>query len=339
MFKRFRVRPGASPVGAQACCLAGLVLLLLWTPAAQAQSCWLRDAVSPAPSTAYLLCEQGRIWATVDGGATWSARNTGAPERLRAITFLDAQRGFAIGNRGVLLATADGGRTWQPRPSGGTQHLLDITFAGDSGWIAGYSGLILHSTDAGRTWTKQTTGTTQALENIFFLDQDHGWTVGWAGTILRTTDGGKTWTQSKSDAARWSMTGVYFRDAKNGWAVGFAGQILRSRDGGLTWEPQTSPVKGTLNAVAFDSSNRGWITYDDGFLLSEDGGENWKPVKTAGRFFLGKLIAVDNSLWTIGQSVALKQTGTEWKKIDSLVPNRTAPDSTSKNPPAAPPTQ
>ena len=256
-------------------------------------------------------------------GATWTKNETGAKERLRAMAFLDANRGFVIGDHGLLLATEDGGKKWQARPLETKEHLMDVTFVGESGWISGFQGVLLHSADGGRTWTKQKTGTTQTLETVFFLDQDHGWTVGWAGTILLTTDGGKTWKQVRSDAATWSLTSVQFRDPQNGWMVGFAGQILRSHDGGLTWQAQASPIKSWLTSVLFDSSNRGWITYDDGFLVSEDGGESWKNVPLEGQYFLSRLLKVDQSLWVIGQSVALKQSGgLKWTKIDSLVPNR-----------------
>lgn len=306
--------------------LAGLlwisVLPLLGDGAADG-SCWMRDAAAPTQSVVYTVCEQGAVWSTADGGATWTKRETGATERLRAMAFLDANRGFVTGDHGLLLSTGDGGKKWQVLPLETKEHLMDVTFVGESGWISGFQGVLLHSTDGGRTWTKQNTGTTQTLETIFFLDQDHGWTVGWAGTILLTTDGGKTWKHVQSDAATWSLTSVQFRDPQNGWMVGFAGQILRSRDGGLTWQIQESPVQGWLTSVLFDSSNRGWITYDDGFLVSEDGGGSWKAVPIEGQYFLSKLLKVDKSLWVIGQSVVLKQTGgLKWAKIESLVPNR-----------------
>ena len=81
------------------------------------QSCaWLRDAAAPGNGVVYTLCEQGGLWATVDGGATWNKRDTAAPERARAMAFLDANRGFVIGDRGMLLSTADGGKKWQPVP-------------------------------------------------------------------------------------------------------------------------------------------------------------------------------------------------------------------------------
>jgi photosystem II stability/assembly factor-like uncharacterized protein len=90
-------------------------------------------------------------------------------------------------------------------------------------------------------------------------------------------------------------------------------------------------VKGSLNSISFDSSKRGWITYDDGFLVSEDNGETWKPVSSGGRYFLGKLMPIGKSMWAVGQSVVLKQggNGKEWMKINSLVANSPATESPS----------
>jgi photosystem II stability/assembly factor-like uncharacterized protein len=157
---------------------------------------------------------------------------------------------------------------------------------------------------------------------MFFLDAERGWAVGWAGTILRTANGGQTWEQIRSPAATWSVSSVYFRDAKDGWAVGFAGQILRSRDGGATWEAQTSPVTSWLNCVLFDASNRGWIAVDNGFLVSEDGGETWRSLPVDNRAFLSKLIRVKDAIWAFGQFQAFKQADAKvaWQKIEKLVP-------------------
>jgi photosystem II stability/assembly factor-like uncharacterized protein len=291
--------------------------------AAAQESCWLRDGVSPAPSLVYLLCEQGGLMVTTDGGTTWSSRDTGTKGHMRNIEFFDANNGFAVGDDGLLVATTDGGKTWAPRKTSATDNLTAIQFVGQSGWVTGYDGVVLHSADGGATWSPQNTGTKESLENLFFLDADHGWVVGWAGSILRTTDGGKTWQPVKTDAAQWSLTSVYFRDANNGWIVGFSGQILRSRDGGVTWTAQASPVKSSLASILFDSSNRGWIAADESLLTSEDG-ETWKTVSGVDdQLFLCQLISVNGKPWAIGQLGVLRQTGqsAEWKKIESLVPD------------------
>ncbi len=302
--------------------VAGMAALPLMAQNQQDRSCWLRDAAVPGNSTVYALCEQGAYWATADGGKTWVKRDTGATEKLRAMAFMDARRGFVVGDRGLMLATEDGGRKWEVRKLNATPHLMDISFFGELGWIVGYQGLILHTHDGGRTWDKQVSNTNQTLETVYFVDKDHGWVVGWAGTILRTVDGGQKWEVVKCDAAQWSLTSVLFKDAQNGWLVGFNGQIMRSKDGGAIWEPQSSPVKSWLTNIAVDKDNRLWITYDDGFLVSENG-ETWKAIPAGGRFFLGRLQRVNGELWAIGQSTILKQDGLKWERISSLAPGGT----------------
>src|SRR5664279_1151534 len=103
-------------------CFIGLLILPLLLSAQEKKPCWLRDAMSPAPATAYLLCEQGGLWATTDTGATWSPLTTGSTEKHRAFTWLDSKRAIAVGNGGMILATADAGKTWQPRESGVKDH-------------------------------------------------------------------------------------------------------------------------------------------------------------------------------------------------------------------------
>ncbi len=297
------------------------------------KSCWLNDAAAPAPSTVYLMCEQGTLFVTTDGGASFVSVETGASNRQLAMAFSDANHGLIIGDGGMVLATEDGAKTWKPANSGAKEHLRSIFSIGNSTWITGFGGVILHSADGGRTWERQKSGTTQTLEGVYFLDPDHGWTVGWAGTILRTSDGGKKWEEIKSEAASYSLSSVYFRDLKDGWALGFSGQLLRTADGGTTWKVLTpcgappanakpgecGPMKAWLTSLAFDRAKRGWIAADDQFLLSEDGGEKWKSVDYPGELYMRKFLPVGDSLWAVGQLGVLKQAGTEWKLIDNLV--------------------
>ncbi len=67
-------------------------------------SCWLRDAAAPTPAIIYTLCQQGELWLSNDGGKTWTMRDTGAKGRLRALDFLDVNRGIAVGDDGSCCA-------------------------------------------------------------------------------------------------------------------------------------------------------------------------------------------------------------------------------------------
>ena len=313
------------------------ILLFPLLVSAQGTGCWLRDATAPTPSTVYVLCEQGTVHVTTDGGTTWTARDTFAKSSLRTVESTDANHVLVAGDNGLILATEDGGKTWQPRTSNTTEHILSLSAVGSQVWGSGFSGVVINSADAGRTWKVQETGTRMTLQNIYFLDANRGWAVGWSGTILRTLDGGKKWEEVKTKESSWSLTSVYFRDANNGWAAGFGGQMLRSSDGGATWRKLDSAVKAELKDVEFDRSNRAWVTSDEQFLMSTDGGEKWTPVKPSKNFFLRKLFKVGDTLWAVGQLGVLKQgAGTDWTPIASLVP-AAAPRPVA--PAAAPPAQ
>jgi photosystem II stability/assembly factor-like uncharacterized protein len=308
-------------INASAGFCAALMLPFL-ASASDTQHCYLRDATSPAASSAYLLCEQGLVYGTTDGGATWTAHDTGASVTLHGISFFDANHGFVVGDTGTLLATEDGGKTWLARTTGTKEHLLSVFTIGNLAWTSGFDGALLHSTDGGRTWSKQNAGTSMALESIFFLDADHGWSVGWSGTILRTTDGGKTWQIVKTDAAQWSLAAVRFVDPKNGWAVGFSGQLLQSTDGGATWKAQKNPSQSWLTSIAPDRAKRVWIAADEHFLVSEDGGTNWQAIPVPGSFFVARVFQVGDSLWALAELGILKQTGPglQWKHDENFIP-------------------
>src|SRR6516164_5348563 len=164
--------------------LLGLAAVPLTIFAADERACNMRDAALPTNSITYVLCEQGLLLITNDEGATWAQRKMGNAPSLRAIAFLDVNRGLAVGDGGTILATDNAGRTWQPRVSGTTENLTDIQMVGEDGWIAGYDGVILHSADGGKTWSKQKSGVTLSLEALYFQDGENGWAAGFSGTVL-----------------------------------------------------------------------------------------------------------------------------------------------------------
>ena len=69
------------------------------------------------------------VFHTPDGGHTWASFSTGQPLPIRALTFLDVNRGWAVGALGTILATRDGGRTWTIQQQGGARTALLGIFA------------------------------------------------------------------------------------------------------------------------------------------------------------------------------------------------------------------
>ncbi len=61
---------------------------------------------------------------TEDGGKVWDAARTGVNTPLQKLTFVDAQRGWAVGDLGVIVATTDGGKTWNVQRNPGKRSAL-----------------------------------------------------------------------------------------------------------------------------------------------------------------------------------------------------------------------
>ncbi len=241
-------------------------------------------ALSPAPA-------EPRVWATEDGGASWTASqpvaldflgSTDFPPMLR---FADADHGWLLAQQGAagmhrypvyLLHTGDGGRTWET--------LIDP-----------YEGAGLQSCNK--------TG-------LFFLDA----TTGWATVdncpvttpeLWVTADGGLTWEAQPlaAPASRPTLFDDALCEAHSPQlltpAIGAVGVTCRlgldiayvyvTQDGGATWQPYLYPG-GSLDMlsprVGFALSRRIYQTLDGGAtwtakkVVTWDGQFSWVDERT-----------------------------------------------------------
>ena len=128
-----------------------------------------------------------KVYVTLNGGSDWT--NQPIPVSiggLNAVTFVDANTGWIVGDDGLILHTSDGGGSWIPQESEVTADLESVQFVGPTvGWITS-RGPILHTTDGGQAWTPQTAepGCT-GFRDLHFVDVDHGWAVGDNGVVCR----------------------------------------------------------------------------------------------------------------------------------------------------------
>src|SRR3954471_18361456 len=78
-------------------------------------------------------------------------------------------------------------------------HFVDA----NEGWAVGDDGVIWHTIDAGESWERQKTGVRGSLRSVCFLNPFTGWAVGReelpgggsAAIIMATTDGGLKWNR------------------------------------------------------------------------------------------------------------------------------------------------
>lgn len=176
----------------------------------------------------------GVVRVTTDGGATWSAKNSGLLSVLTAVKAVDATTVWATGTGGIILRSTDGGDTWTGQISGTTQDLRAIAAADrNRAWVVGGNSSagvapLLATSDGGLTWTQQN-GAPGWFNDVHFASPTTGWAVG-PGLLLGTTDGGATWTAQRSGTAR-ELHRVRFADPLTGW-IAAEGDLLGTTTGG-----------------------------------------------------------------------------------------------------------
>lgn len=241
----------------------------------------------------------------------WQTVELGTDAGFRDIFFLDASKGWMVGEvglaapGGIVARTRDGGLTWQYRtkviPTRRATHSIGMNavhFLDElNGVIAAESGTIMRTEDGGDTWQKvPPTGPIYASHrDIDFVDERNGWIVGRMG-VLRTEDGGASWERvdENLDMAGESLDML---DVLNGWMVGKFGLVLHTVDGGVTWEkiPALGNLEGLsgdekphLRSVHFIDEDHGWAAgswsempqfeqFHWGVIIhTRDGGETWQ---------------------------------------------------------------
>jgi photosystem II stability/assembly factor-like uncharacterized protein len=261
---------------------------------------------------------RGTVLKTTDGGQTWTPQNPGVAVTLRAVSFVDAQTGWAAGEQGALLHTDNGGDTWLRQTVATSAEFRALAFIdANTGWATGitvrgkdiidqeiWQAGIWHTTDGGTTWRAQTIENAAGILNrIDFSDARNGWAVGGAyddpsadrpqntGAVYHTSDGGTTWQRQFDTRTDFIFTGIDFIDPQKGWCVGFKGNsgvdggtIYATDDGGSTWHNQ-GPDR-VLWDVQFINASQGYATgcmygaaWGPPVLRTTDGGETWEEVR------------------------------------------------------------
>lgn len=220
---------------------------------------------------------------------------------LHAVTFVDPQTGWIVGQDGLILYTHNAGQEWHVQPSGVVENLSAIAFANaNQGWIVGSRGVILHTHDGGRHWLRQNLKCEHRLNSVAVIDEQTVCAVGTSSTICHTKNGGKTWQIIPYPKGA-SLSSLCFPDKKNGyalatwdthWMLAYCDEIcsalLATTNGGERWQrlsfTSVFPYNN-LTCLCFANQTKGWAgaidycTDDIAFLVTTDGGNSWSHTK------------------------------------------------------------
>jgi photosystem II stability/assembly factor-like uncharacterized protein len=194
------------------------------------------------------------IITTGNSGLTWSTVIDQAGAGLNALTFINADTGFAVGDRGTILTTVNGGTTWttvsSPLP---TQNFSAIKFLNvDTGYIVGGDSItrvILNTSNGGTTWNILRNEPGSLLTDIFFYHHN-GYIVGANSSFLTSTNGGQTWAYDTVSIFGPStyLTSVKFYNDSFGMIGAKQGYVFY-------WAKSSLPTVNTLSATVIDSTD------------------------------------------------------------------------------------
>ena len=212
---------------------------------------------------------------------------------LAGLFFLDADRGWAVGDRGVIWSTDDGGRHWRLADSPVNSRLESVHFVDpDHGWAVGgwihpythqSTAVVVRTETGGRRWQRVASPTLPGLKGVHFVDARRGWAVGHASPmygsgVFRSDDGGRSWTAIPSPQPLGWLCGT-FRDLEGGVLGGLNGATAVVARGEIQATQPPPPGWLPFRDVAC-SGSLGWLVGDGGIVLrTSDGGHSWeRPV-------------------------------------------------------------
>ncbi|MCF6185780.1 MAG: S8 family serine peptidase, partial [Bacteroidales bacterium] len=229
----------------------------------------------------------GGIFATTDGGTTWTEQTTATYDDPASfpniVYFWDANNGFCQGDPTSgyfeIYTTTDGGNTWVrtpqsniPAPLSGEYGYTDLydTY-GDIIWFGTNKGRVFKSTDRGLNWTVSTTGSTEVTTLGFHNDsigimtyvtynQTTGTITGFE--MRRSLDGGTTWNLVTPSGDYYKADMAVIKNAQGMLVSTGISQDLSqcgsaySLDEGDTWTMLDDSIQYTT--VKFYNNSTGW---------------------------------------------------------------------------------
>lgn len=234
--------------------------------------------------------DHGVVLLSDDDGRSWrQARSVPLDAQLNAVSFADAQQGWAVGHWGLVLHTADGGETWdvqrqvtqEDRPLFGV-HFFDA----QHGVAVGLWSLVLTTADGGRSWTPRTLaappGARKADLNLYGLfagPRGELYAASERGTLLRSADRGLSWSYIATGYRGSFWTGAGLSDGSV-LVAGLRGTVYRSPNGQNDWSRIDSGTSASIPALRAARGNGGdrvlAVAVDGTVLRSADGGASFQ---------------------------------------------------------------
>lgn len=289
-----------------------------WESVSLPEDLWVYD-LERAGGRTWICGSSGGIFRSDDAGASWRAMR-GTPfndhDRCRSMSFLDTERGWALGMNETLWATEDGGENWRqltaPLPPevddrwlGPRREVLIqvVRLTSEVGWVAGGSSRF-QTTDGGKTWHARPLTSEQEGLGLGLATTPSGQRVITVGMAHAAPD---TWVPALDEDAI-----VMGKDA----VVTLEGDTLRTHvSGQFVWAgPLRSAGTGVLTPLegVVQKSHETWLGWTGEHVVATfDAGRSWLTVGRLPQAPVQTLVFLKN-----GTALARTETGTLLRSPD-----------------------
>lgn len=225
-----------------------------------------------------------------------------APKSLMLDVVATGKRLIAVGDRGHILVSNDGKNWEQVEvPARAPLTAVSFPDA-DNGWAVGHDAVIVHTRDGGRTWILQNyqPQLEKPFLDVLFLDASKGFAVGAYGLFYKTEDGGTNWNEVTAPEVRGDELHLYsIAKLGNGdlFVSGEQGLLAVSSDGGGTWKKVASPYEATLFGIVPHGEKGALICglRGNAFVADDVRGGKWTQIVTDTKASLFGCAAIDEN--------------------------------------------
>jgi len=248
------------------------------------------QAVAHAGGRLVAVGGRGHILISDDQGVSWTQMPVPVSSDLTAVSFADAEYGWAVGHDGVVLATRDGGLHWEKQ--------MDGKEAGR---------LMAQSYNDQEARQYEADGADKPFLDVWFADRDHGYAVGAFNLIFKTEDGGRVWrplfdrTENPQRLHLYAIRPV----GDHLFIAGEGGLLLKSKPGTDDFKAVKLPYDGSLFGLCSDGHGLVIFGLRGNLFRSADLGASWSKVETNERSALVGAAEGDGRLLVVAQSGAL----------------------------------
>ena len=233
-------------------------------------------------SRAVAVGDSGATVVSNDAGATFSPVGGSLSAPLTRLIATSPTVAFATGGHGILAKTLDGGKTWTDVGVATSGAVVDVSFPNPSlGFALDDAGTLLKTLNGGASWMLLNTGTPSRPAAVKVLDANRVLLVGPKGLRISSDGGASFHTVSARVVSRSRLTAA---DVVTGALFAYGPKaIVVSRNGGRSFAAVKRPTRGSLRAVDFVTSKRGFALDSNGRVwTTANRGGHWTQLISTG---------------------------------------------------------